>query len=213
MPARVGRQEQGRPQAEERERGEGDHREHVGLVADARSETRIVPAIAVPNVEPRLETLRDSPDISPCFCSGKLDCTMLTEGVSITPRPRPISNSPGTKAQTLSDAPTNASSRPMPVIVTTNPARMSVRWACRLATRSAARDETRAPPVAQVKMTRVLIALKSPTVWRKTDTTNEMPISNSRWTFCVASPRFQMRLRNNSVDRSGSLPARSRRRM
>jgi hypothetical protein len=40
---------------------------------DARSETRIVPAMAVPKEEPRLETLRDSPEISPCCCSGKLD--------------------------------------------------------------------------------------------------------------------------------------------
>jgi hypothetical protein len=35
---------------------------------EARSETRIVPAIAVPKDEPRLETLRDSPEISPCSC-------------------------------------------------------------------------------------------------------------------------------------------------
>ena len=38
---------------------------------EARLETRIVPAIAVPNEEPRLEMLRDSPEISPCFSSGK----------------------------------------------------------------------------------------------------------------------------------------------
>ena len=61
----------------------------------------IVPAIAVPNDEPRLETLRDSPEISPCSASGKLDWTTLTEGVSIAPTPRPIRNSPGTNAQTL----------------------------------------------------------------------------------------------------------------
>ena len=30
-----------------------------------------MPAIAVPNEEPRLEMLRESPDISPCCCSGK----------------------------------------------------------------------------------------------------------------------------------------------
>ena len=42
--------------------------------------TRMVPAIAVPSEEPRLETLRDSPEISPCCSSGKADCTTLTEG-------------------------------------------------------------------------------------------------------------------------------------
>ena len=42
--------------------------------------TRMVPAIAVPSDEPMLETLRDSPEISPCRSSGKADCTTLTEG-------------------------------------------------------------------------------------------------------------------------------------
>src|SRR4029434_8889771 len=73
-----------------------------------RPETRIVPAIAVPKVEPRLDTLRDSPENPPCFSSGKLDCTTLTEGVSITPRPKPINRSPGTKATTLDHAPHRA---------------------------------------------------------------------------------------------------------
>ena len=61
--------------------------------------TRIVPAIAVPRQEPRLETLRDSPEISPCCASAKLDWTTFTDGVSIVPRPSPISSSPGAKAQ------------------------------------------------------------------------------------------------------------------
>ena len=84
------------------------------MLPDARSETRIVPAIAVPNDEPRFETLRDSPEISPCCCSGKLDCTTLTDGVSITPSPRPISSRPGANATTRDDAPTSASSSPIP---------------------------------------------------------------------------------------------------
>ena len=57
-----------------------------------------MPAIAVPNDEPRLEMLRERPEISPCSASGKLDCTTFTDGVSIAPRPRPISSSPGTNA-------------------------------------------------------------------------------------------------------------------
>src|SRR3954453_12984707 len=55
----------------------------------ATTDTMIVPAIAVQNDEPRLETLRESPEISPCSASGKLDWTTLTEGVSIAPRPSP----------------------------------------------------------------------------------------------------------------------------
>src|SRR4029077_3129561 len=56
----------------------------------ATTDTMIVPAIAVPNDEPRLDTLRESPEISPCSASGKLDRTTLTEGVSIAPTPKPI---------------------------------------------------------------------------------------------------------------------------
>ena len=61
-----------------------------------------------------METLRDRPEISPCCSSGKLDCTTFTDGVSMTPRPRPISSSPGANATTRDEAPTSASSRPIP---------------------------------------------------------------------------------------------------
>ena len=57
---------------------------------EARPETRIVPAMAVPSDEPRFDTLRDRPEISPWSSSGKLDCTTLTDGVSITPTLRPV---------------------------------------------------------------------------------------------------------------------------
>src|SRR4029077_19913307 len=40
----------------------------------------MVPAMAVPKHDPRLDTLRDTPDISPWRCSGKADCTTLTDG-------------------------------------------------------------------------------------------------------------------------------------
>ena len=60
-----------------------------------------MPTIAVPKDEPRLEMLRDSPEISPCLSSGKADCTMLTDGVSITPSPSPMNSSPGANAQAL----------------------------------------------------------------------------------------------------------------
>jgi hypothetical protein len=124
-----------------------------------RPETRIVPPIAVPSDEPRLDTLRDRPDISPWRSSGKLDCTMLTEGVSITPTPMPIRKSPGAKAYTLGEPFTSASRTPMPASVVMNPATISVRCGCRLASRSAASDENRIPPVAAVKITPVSMAL------------------------------------------------------
>ena len=38
----------------------------------AAAATRIVPAIAVPSDEPRLDTLRERPEISPWRSSGKL---------------------------------------------------------------------------------------------------------------------------------------------
>ena len=39
--------------------------------SEVRPATRIVPAIAVPREEPRLDTQRDSPEISPCIPSGR----------------------------------------------------------------------------------------------------------------------------------------------
>jgi hypothetical protein len=119
----------------------------------------MVPAIAVPKLEPRLDTLRDSPEISPCSLSGKLDCTTLTEGVSITPRPRPIRSSPGANDQAVAEPLTINSKTAMPAIVRTNPARIRVRCERRLASRSAASEETRRPSVAAVKITPVWMAL------------------------------------------------------
>src|SRR4249920_2695066 len=107
----------------------------------------MVPPMAVPRHDPRLDTLRDSPEISPWRSSGKLDCTMLTEGVSITPTPRPISRSPGAKAHTLGDPDTRASNTTTPTRVTTKPAMIRVRCGYFLASLAAASDDTRMPPV------------------------------------------------------------------
>src|SRR5262249_13848989 len=107
----------------------------------ATTETRIVPAIAVPKDEPRLDTARDRPEISPCCSSGKLDCTTLTEGVSMPPRPRPISRRPGTKAAMLDVPGTRPIKSPIPTRVTTKPTTISVRCGYFLAKRSAASDE------------------------------------------------------------------------
>src|SRR3954447_6192128 len=78
--------------------------------------TRIVPAMAVPSDEPRLEMERDNPEISPCWSSPKLDCTTLTDGVSMPPSPNPTRSNPGTNAQMLSDAFTSAISTAMPAM-------------------------------------------------------------------------------------------------
>ena len=80
---------------------------------------------------------------------------MLTEGVSMTPTPRPRSRSPGAKAHGLGEPLTKPSSTAIPAIVATKPAMMSVRCAYFLASRSAARDATKMPPVAAVKITPV----------------------------------------------------------
>ena len=84
---------------------------------------------------------------------------------------------------------TMASSRPTPAIATMNPPRIRVLCAYFLASSSADSDEIRIPAVAAVKMTPVLIALNPRSVWRKTETTNVIPISSSRWMFWVTSPR------------------------
>ena len=118
-----------------------------------------MPAIAVPSDEPRLEMQRDRPEISPCCSSGNADCTTLTDGVSMTPTPSPRSSSPGANAQALGEPLTRASRTTIPTIVATKPAMMSVRCAYFLASRSAASDDTRMPPVAAVKITPVWMAL------------------------------------------------------
>ena len=53
------------------------------------------PAIATPSEEPRLETLRDTPEMSPWTLSGHADCTRLTDAVSMIPTPTPMRNRPG----------------------------------------------------------------------------------------------------------------------
>ena len=80
--------------------------------------------------------------------------------MSITPKPSPISSSPGANAQALEEAAvTRPSDNAMPAAVTANPVAISVFCAYFLASRAAASEETRMPSVAAVKMTPVLIAL------------------------------------------------------
>src|SRR6202047_4200815 len=58
-----------------------------GLPTGSLTATRTEPTRAVPSEDPRLETLRDRPEISPWSWSGKLDWTTLTEAVSMVPTP------------------------------------------------------------------------------------------------------------------------------
>src|SRR5262249_42606546 len=95
---------------------------------DTRLETMTVPAIATPSDEPRFETLRDRPEISPWSASEKLDCTTLTDAVSIIPTPKPTSRRLGTKGNTPDVPGASSNSRAMPAIVNTKPARISVAW-------------------------------------------------------------------------------------
>src|SRR5438552_19112591 len=104
--------------------------------------------MAVPRDEPRFDTLRDRPEISPCNASGKLDWTTLTEGVSIAPSPRVMKRSPGMKASTLDQAATNASSMTTPVNGMPKPEITSVRCEYEHAQRPARADETRLRTVA-----------------------------------------------------------------
>lgn len=48
-------------------------------LGSARPTTGMVPTIAVPNDDPRLEMFRDRSEFSPLEVSGMSDCTMLTE--------------------------------------------------------------------------------------------------------------------------------------
>ena len=83
---------------------------------------------------------RDRPEISPWSSSPKLDCTMLTDGVSIVPIPSPISSRPGANAQALGEPFTMDIRIPIPAIVMMNPARTRVRCARRFANGSAPRS-------------------------------------------------------------------------
>src|SRR3954454_5555460 len=130
----------------------------------------MVPAMAVPNDEPRLETLRDNPETSPCWSSGNADCTTLTDGVSMTPRPSPTSSRPGVNAHSDEDPGTRTSSSTMPTVVVTNPVVISDRCAYLFASRPATSDDARMPSVAAVKITPVSIALWPRTTCRYADT-------------------------------------------
>src|SRR3954453_11342146 len=97
----------------------------------------MVPAMPVPRVEPRLEIQRDKPEISPCCDSGNADCTTLTEGVSITPKPRPINSNPGANAHALGEPLTSATKVTIPRIVVPKPVTISARCEYFFASRSA----------------------------------------------------------------------------
>src|SRR5262245_66011916 len=116
-----------------------------------------VPAIATPSEEPRFETLRDRPDISPWSSSAKLDCTTLTEDVNITPTPKPTRKRPGTKERTLDEPDTSHNRRSTPTNVTMKPARISVAWERLPANLGAPSEDSKIPIVAGVRIKPVSI--------------------------------------------------------
>jgi hypothetical protein len=105
--------------------------------------TRTEPASAVPSDDPRLETLRDKPEISPWSASGKLDWTTLTDDVSMTPTPAPNNSSPGIQDRMPEFARTRDSSKIMPTAVVAKPAMISHRCGCRRANLSAPAEVAR----------------------------------------------------------------------
>ena len=106
-----------------------------------------------------MDTLRDRPEISPWSASEKLDCTTLTEEVSMTPTPEPMRKSPGTKLSTPDVELTSASSSAIPAAVSAKPDRISSPCGRRLASRPAAAELSRIPAIAGVSISPVWIAL------------------------------------------------------
>jgi hypothetical protein len=99
-----------------------------GFPAGSLAATRTEPTSAVPSDEPRLDTLRDRPEMSPWSASGKLDWTTLTDDVSITPTPAPNTSRPGIQLKIPVPARTSASSSARPTTAAVNPAMISHRW-------------------------------------------------------------------------------------
>ena len=130
-----------------------------GWPSGSLTATRIEPTSAVPSDEPRLDTHLDSPEMSPCSASGKLDCTRLTEDVSMIPVPAPSSSNPGIQVQIAEWARTSANSSRKPMVAIVKPAITSQRCGCRRANRSAPAEEMRITMVDGVSSNPVLIAL------------------------------------------------------
>jgi hypothetical protein len=119
-----------------------------GVPPGIAAPTRTEPASATPSEEPRFDTLRDTLEMSPWTASGELDCTRLTDAVSMIPIPAPIRNRPGMKVQTAESSRAIHSRRPSPTTVSPKPPRISRRWECQWASRSAMADVASTPIVA-----------------------------------------------------------------
>src|SRR3712207_2556869 len=75
-----------------------------GGLPPAVAATSTEPAIATPRDDPRFDTLRKTPEMSPWTSSGHADCPTLTDAVSTAPTPNPMRNRPGQKVQTAESA-------------------------------------------------------------------------------------------------------------
>ena len=84
----------------------------------------MVPAIAVPRDDPRLDTERDRPEISPCSSSGS-STARRSRRRQHEPEAQADQEKPGTNASTLSGV-TRPIKMTMPVTVVTKPATINV---------------------------------------------------------------------------------------
>ena len=163
-----------------------------------------MPAIAVPKVEPRLEMLRERPEISPCSVLGEARLHDVhrrgqhrTQAEADQQKPRHEGDDPGGGMN-------EAEKSPIPARVTRKPATISVRCENFFASRCRGEGRDQTPTVAAVKTTPVPIALYPRTSCRKTETTNDTPMRRSHCMFWVTRARLQVRFRNSPVDSSGS---------
>ncbi len=123
--SRFARQKDRGRQADEADDRQHDHRGAVRVGRETRHENRAGDGGAERRAEVR-DAPRQSADLA-LEVLREADCTTLTEGVSITPTPSPMSRSPGANAHTLGELATMARKIPIPPIVTTKPAMISVR--------------------------------------------------------------------------------------
>ena len=172
-------------------------RRRTACPAFADAPTSTDPAMATPSEDPRLDTLRETPEMSPWTASGHADWTRFTDAVSMTPTPEAHEEQPGHEGPDRGVARrTRASSRPRPTTVPVKPTRISSRWGCRLAMRCAIAEDSRMPMVAGSSTRPVWIAEYPRSCCRNTEITKKEPCSTSHCRSGCTSPRFDVRLRN-----------------
>src|SRR4051794_34152518 len=90
---------QGRDPADDRERAHDDDHGEERRAAGSCGATRTELPTGTPSDDPRFDTLRETPEMSPWTSSGHADCSTFTDAVSRVPMPNPMRNSPGQNLQ------------------------------------------------------------------------------------------------------------------